>query len=381
MLPAGGTSGFAEMNVQTRRRGLFWKGAIRIITRKDIAEKAKVSVSVVSRALNNSGYVEAEKRKRILEIAEEMGYHPNPVAMSLMSSRTRQILFYCKDLKNAFNIELYEGMLEAAQKQDYMMVVNGKLDFRSIRNIMTDGIILPNEVIAAMYLESAGKNYYLPAVVASYGRQLTFSRALPRVNCDMWKGTEEMLQYLWDRGHQKIALVTTYDLDTDEPRILVWKDFMKYELGDQIKQYYFGINSRSLSMDRRVLDFPEEKGDIQIPENFFEKGELGAEIFHERQTDATAVLCFNDEMALGFCKRLRKLGYRIPEDLSVAAFDGVYCRRYSDKSLTTLAMNPRKQGSKCVEVLLDVINGKKYKYVSEIRTGILEGDTVRDIRR
>lgn len=361
--------------------GLFWKGAIRIITRKDIAEKAKVSVSVVSRALNNSGYVEAEKRKRILEIAEEMGYHPNPVAMSLMSSRTRQILFYCKDLKNAFNIELYEGMLEAAQKQDYMMVINGKLDFRSIRNIMADGIILPNEVIAAIYLEGAGKNYYLPAVVASYGRQLTFSRALPRVNCDMWKGTEEMLQYLWDRGHQKIAMVTTYDFDNDEARILVWKDFMKYELGDQIKQYYFGINSRSLSMDRRVLDFPEEKGDIKIPENFFEKGELGAEIFHERQTDATAVLCFNDEMAMGFCKRLRKLGYRIPEDLSVAAFDGVYCRRYSDKSLTTLAMNPRKQGSKCVEVLLDVINGKKFKYVSEIRTGILEGDTVRDIRR
>lgn len=340
-------------------------------------------MSVVSRALNNSGYVDAKKRERILQIAEEMGYHPNPVAMSLMSQRTKQILFYCKELKNAFNIELYEGMLEAAQKQDYMMVINGSVDFQNVRSIMADGIVLPNEAIAEMYLDGIGKNYYLPAVVASYGRQVTFSRAIPRVDCNLWKGAEKMLQYLWDRGHQKIAMVTSYDLDNDEARILVWKDFMKYELGDQMERYYFGINSRSLSMDQRVMDFPEEKrsGDLKIPENFFEKGELGAEIFHERKTDATAVLCFNDEMALGFCKRLRKLGYRIPEDISVASFDGVYSRRYSDKNLTTLAMNPKKQGSKCVEVLLDMINGRKFKYVSDIRANILEGDTVRNIRR
>jgi DNA-binding LacI/PurR family transcriptional regulator len=54
-----------------------------MVTRKDIANKVGVSVSVVSRALNNSGYVKQEKRKEILHIAEEMGYHPNPVAMSL----------------------------------------------------------------------------------------------------------------------------------------------------------------------------------------------------------------------------------------------------------------------------------------------------------
>lgn len=93
-------------------------------TRKDIAEKAQVSVSVVSRALNNSGYVNAKKREQILQIAEELGYHPNPVAMSLMTQRTKQILFYCKDMRNAFNIEVYRGMLAAAGQQDYMVVVN-----------------------------------------------------------------------------------------------------------------------------------------------------------------------------------------------------------------------------------------------------------------
>ena len=63
------------------------------ITRKDVAEKAGVSVSVVSRALNNSGYVEKDKKLRILEAARKLGYVPNPVAMSLQQRRTRQIIF------------------------------------------------------------------------------------------------------------------------------------------------------------------------------------------------------------------------------------------------------------------------------------------------
>ena len=68
------------------------------VTRKDIAKEAGVSVSVVSRALNNSGYVEKEKKKRILEIAKKAEYVPNPMAMALQQKRTRQLLFFCGDL-------------------------------------------------------------------------------------------------------------------------------------------------------------------------------------------------------------------------------------------------------------------------------------------
>ncbi|MFQ9890070.1 MAG: LacI family DNA-binding transcriptional regulator [Streptococcus sp.] len=63
------------------------------ITRKDVAEKAGVSVSVVSRVLNNSGYVDKKKRK-IIKIAEQLGYIPNPIAMALQTRRTYQIIFF-----------------------------------------------------------------------------------------------------------------------------------------------------------------------------------------------------------------------------------------------------------------------------------------------
>ena len=123
-----------------------------MVTRKDIAQKAGVSVSVVSRALNNSGYVDTEKKKKIVEVAEELGYHPNPVAMSLARQKTRQIMFYCRELENAFNIELYEGMIEAANKQNYVVVLHGKLDFESVKGMMIDGLILPSDFITDVYL-------------------------------------------------------------------------------------------------------------------------------------------------------------------------------------------------------------------------------------
>lgn len=127
---------------------LNWTNEVNaMVTRKDIAVKAGVSVSVVSRALNNSGYVEAEKKERILQIAKELGYSPNPVAMSLATRRTKQILFYCKDLKNSFNIETYQGMMQAAQERGYMVVINGTIDFHQIKNLMVDGLILPNEAL------------------------------------------------------------------------------------------------------------------------------------------------------------------------------------------------------------------------------------------
>ncbi len=338
---------------------------------------------MVSRALNNSGYVEAEKKERILRIAEELGYHPNPVAMSLMQQRTRQVLFYCKDLKNAYNIEMYEGMLETAQKRGYMVVLGGYLDFQEIRNIMIDGLILPSEYMAKLYLEGPGRNYHLPVVTASLGSSITFSRSIPVIKCDLWKGTMKILHYLWQMGHRKIAMVSPYAMSIEHVRQLAWKDVMQYELGDRLESYYFGIDREGLSADSRVLKFQEEKNSqyVNMPESFFEKGELAAEIFRERNCDATAVLCFNDEMAMGFCRRLKKLGFRIPDDVSVAGFDGTYSRRYADQLVTTLALNPRHAGIKCMEVLLDMIDGKKIKYVTNIQLKILEGDTVKAIRR
>ncbi len=354
------------------------------VTRKDIARKAGVSVSVVSRALNNSGYVDKDKKKRIVRIAEEMGYHPNPVAVSLMKQRTKQLLFYCREIRNAFNIELYEGMMNAARKRNYLVVIHGSLDFKSIRSTMVDGIIFPSESAAGLYQETAGKNYHIPAVTASYGNAAIYPRRIPQIECDCWEGMELIFQYLRQRGHERIALAMPYGPETTEVRAAAWRESMRYELDEQeLKDFYLGISKSGLPQDPRVLRFREEvESDVlYIPEDFFGKGMLAAEVFAERKLDATALICFNDEMALGFCKRYQQMGYRIPQDLSVIGYDGTFMRRYASPYLTALGMFPGKQGARCVDVLLDIIDGKKPRQKYRIRPRILEGESVKNLRR
>ena len=355
-------------------------------TRKDIAEKTGVSVSVVSRALNNSGYVEAEKKKRILEAAKELGYRQNPIAMSLAAKRSGQLLFFCKDLKNAFNVEMYEGMIEAARSYDYMVVLSGNTDFSRIRSLMVDGVIFPNEAHTADYLEHEGKNYFLPVVTASYGGSYSFYRAVPRIECDLWKGTRNVLQYLKERGHSKIAFVSPYQYGIGggkDSRIRVWWDFSKY-LGRDQERYFIAANRLAHPEDPRAKQFQEEQRledgrTIFLAEDFFSKGRFAAQLFCEQHLDATAAVCFNDEMALGFCREMAEHGYRVPDDISVTGFDGTYANRYAYERLTTLQLHPNQLGHKCVEVMMDVLNGRRFKYLTEIPTSIAEGNTVRSL--
>lgn len=98
------------------------------ITRKDVAEKAGVSVSVVSRVLNNSGYVDKEKKKKIIKIAEQLGYIPNPIAMALQTRRTYQIIFFCNDLTGAYYNQMYHGMTKTAKERGYHLLLQKDYD-------------------------------------------------------------------------------------------------------------------------------------------------------------------------------------------------------------------------------------------------------------
>lgn len=363
---------------------MFYTEVGKIVTRKDIAERAEVSVSVVSRALNNSGYVEESKKKRILQIAEELGYAPNPAAWSLSEHKTKLIMFFCRDMRNAYNIQLYEGMSAEARKHGYILSLTDSLDYREIKNLMIDGLILVNEEIAVEYLEEVGKNYLLPIVVVSYGTQISFSRSIPRVECNLLKGTEKILMYLWEKGHHKIAFLDPFRQWEDGPRFSAWKDFMSSAIGADYEKYVvkaYYDEEEAGGVWRHA--FPQELEETYhyMPEHYFERGIHGADVFHQQKCDATAIFCFNDEMALGFYKRIRELGYRVPEDISIMGMDHSFNNRYGEKKLTTLDIHPHEHGAMCARVLLDLIqNHKVKKHFLEIKTEIVEGETVKKIR-
>ena len=352
-----------------------------MVTRKEIADRLGVSVSVVSRALNNSGYVNPEKKEKILRAAREMGYSREPSALKASSHRSRLITVFNVNTRNPFYVEFILGVRDALEKLGYSMIVCQLPCTNYPDRSLSDGVIFANESIAYTYLNEGGRNDYRPAVAASFAGYLQLPRHITMVEFDMWKGAEKAIGYLRQRGHRKIAMVSPFPRDNPDSRIHYWAAEMYEVFGPEISRYYLEVSDK----DREAIAGGSLIGGGEgltalTAEDYFENGYLAAAQFANTGCDATAVVCFNEEMGVGFCKGLRKLGIRVPEDLSVIAYDGTYLRRYMETGLTVLSLQPYRMGQKCAEAVVQLISGKKVRKQKLSLTEILEGETVADIR-
>ena len=108
-------------------------------------------------------------------------------------------------------------------------------------------------------------------------------------------------------------------------------------------------------------------------------GKEVAEFYVSMRYKPTVILCFNDDIAFGTIEYLKKLGIRVPDDVSVMGIDGLFTRDKYTPKLTTVNMYPELQGAKCAEILIDILNGFKYKYIYKFKVSILEGESVKKL--
>lgn len=330
------------------------------ITRKDIAQKAGTSVSVVSRALNQSGYVEEEKRRKILRIARELNYIPHSGAELPQARKTGQIVFFCNDLRNPFYIQMYQGMLAAARDMGYRIVLDGNAELDDIRGISTDVIIFSNQIIAGRYLDTYGKNYDIPIVCAAYGDVIDIKKAVTMVEVDMFKAVEIALSHLWSMGHQKIAYATPFDTDYSSREIA----------------YVSWLKERHADPKKYMIKTPVCKGQNNAYYDYRMLGRMAALKHAESNNGATAILAFNDEYAYGIMDGFREKGISVPGDVSVMGMDGTYNRQYMSPKLTTVSLLPEKQGVLCVQNMVNMLDRRPHKYLTRISPKLVVGKTV-----
>lgn len=353
------------------------------VTRKDIAKEAGVSVSVVSRALNNSGYVDNEKKRRILEIANRVGYMPNPVAMALQQRKTYQLLFFCGDLTGTYYNQMYHGMAREAEKKGYhVMAIMNERDFEMVKKTLADGALFPTETVAQAYAESIGKNYYLPTVTASFDPSVVFAKPMPAVIIDNRKVINTAIDYLRKKGHRKIGMALPFNEGYANLRYRYWKERMMQEIGKDYRKYILDVqgdlNKTEKPKNSSQKDFSCEAEWFVYLDLFF-IGRRAARMYKASAHKPTAIICFNDDMAFGMMEELKSLGYSVPEDVSVIGIDGLFTRERYEPKLTTIAIYPERQGAECVDVLINVLEGNKYKYMNYSPFEILEGETVKNI--
>lgn len=297
-----------------------------IVTRKDVAEYAQVSKSTVSRVLNNNGYVSKESRDRIEEAIQVLGYTPNIMARSLKTKQSRLILYYVPDLQNPFYTEVYTGLEAQAHHLGYVLVVSTRIDLQLIQQRQFDGIVL------AKYTDDAKEviaSCDVPAIVINYSSE---ALGIPYIGVDLESGVEMAMNHLVQMGHREITYLTNVE-DPSDVRSVEYHHFVRRNamLTDRIIIYHDAVN------------------------NYFEDGYTGAQQALCSQSIGSALLCYNDAMAMGAMTALREKGIRIPEDVSVVGFDNILQSQYMNPPLTTVEIPRHSLGNTAMERLSHMI--------------------------
>jgi LacI family transcriptional regulator len=304
------------------------------ITIRDVAQRAGVSVTTVSRALNGTGPVSEEARRRVAAASAELRYIPHGTARSLITRRTDVFGVVLPDLFGEFFSEVIRGMDPQAQERGYHLLLSGSHDGRreiefavgAMRGRVDGMIVMSPDVSGAELAESLPPD--VPVVLLNCDVSGTDFSA---INVDNFGGAREMVRHLVGLGHRRVAMITGSAANFDARERLRGFRAAVVEAGDGV----VGV---------------EAEGD------FTEAGGYRAALELAGRDDApTAIFCANDSMAVGAISALRGAGRRVPDDVAVAGFDDIPIGRYLSPSLSSVRVDVNRMGARAVELLCHAI--------------------------
>lgn len=310
------------------------------ITIKDIAKEANVSITTVSRVLNNKPDVGDDTRAKILKIIEEMNYNPNSVARGLVMQKTHTIGLIIPDISNPFFPQIVRAVEDKAQELGYSVILFNT-DNHLERERKAVELFKSKQVDGLIVSLSLGNEKILKNLKASNYPVVQIDRSVldhiyPLVSIDNKKSAYQMVEYLIKKGHKKIAHISG-DLNTTTAR-------------------------ERLSGYKKVLkDYEIEINEDYIIEGDYTQDSAYKDMQHllELESPPTAVFAANDLSAAGVYKALFDAGLKIPEDIAVAGHDDINLASLLKPELTTMRQPKYKLGERAVEVLLKMIDDEE----------------------
>ncbi len=283
---------------------------------EDVAKRARVSPSTVSRVLSNSGRVNPTTRARVLRIAAALRYRPDVHAQTLAGGKSRTIGLIVSNLQNPFFLDVFHAVERDAHRHDHEVVV-ANTDYQP-RQLSSCVRWMLGQRLAGLALIVSEKE---PAViedlkesafpvvfydVGSPGPNIT------NIRTNYYRGTQKVVEYLHSLGHRRMAFVGHHD--------------RLQPLHDRKRSFLKAVARLSGEVESAIAagdDSPD--GGQHAMRSLLESGPC-----------PTAVVCVNDFMALGVLKALREQRLRVPEDVSVAGFDNLRLSDFTSPPLTTV---------------------------------------------
>jgi LacI family transcriptional regulator len=308
-----------------------------MVTIKDVAREANVSVATVSRVLNGSGPVKEATRRLIREVAGKMRYVPHSGARSLITSKTQTLGVLLPDLYGEFFSEVIRGMDDTAQKNGFHLLISrAYADRHGIETAIkamrgrVDGVVVMSPDLDSDSLLNLPST--IPVVLlcsVSRGNEID---SLTIQNC---RGAREMVTHLVSLGHRRIAIIK------GSPR--------NYDAAERLRGYRIALREGGITPDSAL----ERDGD------FTEAGGYNATLdLLAMSPRPTAIFAANDSMAIGALSALRDAWVQVPEEMAVAGFDDIPLARFMDPPLSSVRVPICELGARAVGLLLNGITHK-----------------------
>lgn len=300
----------------------------------DVARRANVSISTVSRVLNNSAPVSEDKRRRVLQAIKDLQFTPNPAARSLLGQATSTIGAILPHITGEFFADLLSGLDEGIKQHNYLLMVSASRrlehDFiAALRGMYkrVDGlIIMAPELSAERVLTLIGSS--VPVVFLN--THSTTSGMLS-VNFDNRDGMVKIARHIADRGHKRAAYIggPSDAFDAQERQ----QGFLE-TVPDGLKVMYYS-------------------GDFS-----FERGYENGQKILSSSPRPTVIVAANDLSALGAMRALLENGVNVPDEIAVTGFDGTRSAHFSTPSLTTVNVPIGQLAANAVELLVNQLSSE-----------------------
>ncbi len=335
-----------------------------MISIKDVSARCGVSVATVSKALNDHSDIAEATKENVRRIAKEMGYFPNSSARALKTNRTYNIgVLFVDEAQSGLTHEYFANVLDSfkveADRNGYDITFISKhtghknmsyYEHSKYRGV--DGVVIAcidfsdPQVVELIRGE-------LPVVTIDH----VFDNRSAIIS-DNVKGMHDLITYIYEKGHRKIAYIHGADSSVTQNRV---GSFYKtlFELGlnvsdDYVRSGIYHDPVTTAKITKELLELKDRPTCIIFPDDFSTIGGMNA---------------------------IKEMGLRIPEDISIVGYDGILLSQVLEPKLTTLQQDTRALGRSAAEKLIALIENPKASVIERVvvEGNVLHGKSVRDL--
>lgn len=328
----------------------------------DVAAKAGVAKATAARALGDYGAVSAKVRQRVRDAAAELGYRPNEVARSMSTGRSNSIGIIVGDIENPAFAQATRGASDVAEAAGYDLILSNSGEQPDAEETAIE-VQLSKRVDGLLIAPASSVRTANYTAITDAGRPVVFfdrivygfdAEAVIAANRD---GAQQLAQVLLDAGHRRIAYVSTLEDPQPVAERATWDDDGALRFVPGLASSVIDDRVSGIGTALRAAGIDDPLAFVRLGANVDGIGRMVTELL-TGDPAVTAIIASDSVIAIQAFRAIRELGLRIPDDISLVAFDNAPWTSVTEPGITVISQPERELGAMAARLLIARIEGE-----------------------